>query len=264
MLYKVFDFASKEVSAVMVPRPEVVGIAVDIPRTGSPRGRRLALHALPVYRGSLDDVVGILHVRDLFGAMHDVASRPSGSNPSCARLRRTGDEGPRGALADFRREKQHMAIVIDGAATWRGSSPSRICSSRSSVTSRTSSTSGHLHRADRREPHPHRRDRHDRRFQRGVRNGARGGGLPHDGRARLRRARAGAGGWGLRSHKRAPPDRPRDRRAPGSLKIRSRVQGGGRAAERRTRNRIGNCENTTTAVAQRPPTRSAARPEAPR
>jgi putative hemolysin len=31
MLYKVFDFAAKEVSAVMVPRPEVVAIAVDMP-----------------------------------------------------------------------------------------------------------------------------------------------------------------------------------------------------------------------------------------
>ena len=31
MLYKVFDFASKEVSAVKVPRPDVVAISVDLP-----------------------------------------------------------------------------------------------------------------------------------------------------------------------------------------------------------------------------------------
>jgi magnesium and cobalt exporter, CNNM family len=31
MLYKVFDFADKEVSAVMVPRPEVVALSVDLP-----------------------------------------------------------------------------------------------------------------------------------------------------------------------------------------------------------------------------------------
>src|SRR5262249_4468893 len=30
MLYKVFDFASKEVSAVMVPRPDVVALAVEM------------------------------------------------------------------------------------------------------------------------------------------------------------------------------------------------------------------------------------------
>src|SRR3989337_1280781 len=71
MLYKVFDFASKEVSAVMVPRPEVVAISVDMPSedalatvVNSPYTR------YPVYRGSLDEIVGILHVRDLFAAMH--------------------------------------------------------------------------------------------------------------------------------------------------------------------------------------------------
>src|SRR5262244_325327 len=31
MLYKVFDFADKEVSDVMVPRPEVVGISIELP-----------------------------------------------------------------------------------------------------------------------------------------------------------------------------------------------------------------------------------------
>ena len=31
MLYKVFDFADKEVSAVMVPRPEVVAISIALP-----------------------------------------------------------------------------------------------------------------------------------------------------------------------------------------------------------------------------------------
>ena len=31
MLYKVFDFASKEVAAVLVPRPDVVAISADMP-----------------------------------------------------------------------------------------------------------------------------------------------------------------------------------------------------------------------------------------
>ena len=45
MLYKVFDFADKEVSDVMVPRPEVVAISVALPaeealrRCSSPRTR---------------------------------------------------------------------------------------------------------------------------------------------------------------------------------------------------------------------------------
>ena len=115
MLYKVFDFASKEVSAVMVPRPEVVGIAVDMPPEEALRAVvDSPFTRYPVYRSSLDDVVGILHVRDLFGAMHDLGLasvelesivRPSFVVPETKDLA--------ALLADFRREKQHMAIVID-------------------------------------------------------------------------------------------------------------------------------------------------------
>jgi len=115
MLYKVFDFASKEVSAVMVPRPEVVGIAVDMPPEEALRAVvDSPFTRYPVYRGSLDDVVGVLHVRDLFGAMHDLGLasvelesivRPAFVVPETKDLA--------ALLADFRREKQHMAIVID-------------------------------------------------------------------------------------------------------------------------------------------------------
>jgi putative hemolysin len=115
MLYKVFDFASKEVSAVMVPRPDVVAIAADMPPeealatvVDSPYTR------YPVYRDSLDDIVGVLHVRDLFAAMHDLGiaevrldaiARPAYVVPETKDLA--------ALLADFRREKQHMAIVVD-------------------------------------------------------------------------------------------------------------------------------------------------------
>ena len=115
MLYKVFDFAAKEVSAVMVPRPEVVAISVDMPPEealgtviDSPYTR------YPVYRDSLDEIVGILHVRDLFAAMHDLGIaavrlesivRPAYAVPETKDLA--------ALLADFRREKQHMAIVVD-------------------------------------------------------------------------------------------------------------------------------------------------------
>ncbi len=115
MLYKVFDFASKEVSAVMVPRPEVVGIAVEMPPEEALRAVVDSPYTrYPVYRGSLDEVVGVLHVRDLFGAMHDLGLasvelesiiRPAFVVPETKDLA--------ALLADFRREKQHMAVVID-------------------------------------------------------------------------------------------------------------------------------------------------------
>jgi putative hemolysin len=115
MLYKVFDFASKEVSAVMVPRPDVVAISVEMPPEEALRAVVDSPYTrYPVYRGTLDDVVGILHVRDLFGAMHDLGIaavelesivRPAYVVPETKDLA--------ALLADFRREKQHLAIVID-------------------------------------------------------------------------------------------------------------------------------------------------------
>ena len=115
MLYKVFDFADKEVSAVMVPRPEVVALSVELPP-------EQALAAMiespytryPVYRESLDHVVGILHVRDLISALTDrgIAGvqveellRPAHIVPETKDLA--------ALLSEFRRTNQHMAIVVD-------------------------------------------------------------------------------------------------------------------------------------------------------
>jgi putative hemolysin len=115
MLYKVFDFAAKEASAVMVPRPDVVAISVDMPPEealatviDSPYTR------YPVYRESLDDVVGVLHVRDLFSAIHDVGL----ADVELGRVVRPAYVVPEtkdlaALLADFRRSKQHMAVVVD-------------------------------------------------------------------------------------------------------------------------------------------------------
>jgi magnesium and cobalt exporter, CNNM family len=115
MLYKVFDFADKEVSAVMVPRPEVVALSVELPPEE-------ALSAViespytryPVYRSTLDSVVGILHVRDLFSALVDRGIsgvqlehllRPAYIVPETKDLA--------ALLAEFRKANQHMAIVVD-------------------------------------------------------------------------------------------------------------------------------------------------------
>ena len=122
MLYKVFDFAGKEVHEVMVPRPEVVAISVDMPPEDclaavidSPYTR------YPAYRDSLDEIVGVLHVRDLFSALNDrgIAQvsieellRPQYVVPE------TKDLGA--LLAEFRRTKQHMAIVVDEYGAMEG------------------------------------------------------------------------------------------------------------------------------------------------
>ena len=115
MLYKVFDFADKEAADVMVPRPEVVALSIALPP-------EQALEAVmdapftryPVYRGNLDDIVGVLHVRDLFHALRDRGMeqvqiedvvRPAYIVPETKDLA--------ALLTEFRRTNQHMAIVVD-------------------------------------------------------------------------------------------------------------------------------------------------------
>jgi putative hemolysin len=122
MLYKVFDFADKEASDVMVPRPEVVGLSIEMPPEEalaavleSPYTR------YPVYRDSLDEIIGVLHVRDLFSALHDrgieeveIAGvlRPAYIVPETKDLA--------ALLAEFRRTNQHMAVVVDEYGATQG------------------------------------------------------------------------------------------------------------------------------------------------
>jgi len=122
MLYKVFDFADKEVSDVMVPRPEVVAISIALPPEEALKAvLESPFTRYPIYRESLDDIAGVLHIRDLIEAMHDrgivsvdmeALVRPAYMVPE------TKDLGA--LLTEFRRTNQHMAIVIDEYGSMEG------------------------------------------------------------------------------------------------------------------------------------------------
>jgi CBS domain containing-hemolysin-like protein len=115
MIDKVFVFGDKDAADVMVPRPEVVAVSVALPPEkalasvlDSPYTR------YPVYRETLDDIVGVLHVRDLFSAMHErgLASvkleellRPAYVVPETKDLA--------SLLQEFRRTNNHFAVVVD-------------------------------------------------------------------------------------------------------------------------------------------------------
>jgi putative hemolysin len=115
MLYKVFDFADKEASDVMVPRPEVVALSIDLPPEQALEAVMDAPYTrYPVYRGDLDEIVGILHVRDLFHALRERGMeqvriqdivRPAHIVPETKDLA--------ALLTEFRRTNQHMAVVVD-------------------------------------------------------------------------------------------------------------------------------------------------------
>jgi CBS domain containing-hemolysin-like protein len=75
----------------------------------------------PVYRGSLDDILGILHVRDLFRALYDQGVE----SVELEALVRPGYVVPEtkdlaALLAEFRTQNQHMAIVVDEYGSFVG------------------------------------------------------------------------------------------------------------------------------------------------
>jgi CBS domain containing-hemolysin-like protein len=115
MVDKVFDFADKDVGDVMVPRPEVVAISIALPPEEALQAVLESPYTrYPVYRDALDDIVGVLHIRDLVSALHDASFgqvdlerlvRPAYMVPE------TKDLGA--LLTEFRRTNQHMAVVID-------------------------------------------------------------------------------------------------------------------------------------------------------
>jgi putative hemolysin len=115
MIDKVFVFGDKDVADVMVPRPEVVAVSAALPTEealasvlDSPFTR------YPVYRESLDDIIGVLHVRDLFTAVHDrgLADVRLGEIVRAAYIvPETKDLAS--LLQEFRKTNNHFAVVVD-------------------------------------------------------------------------------------------------------------------------------------------------------
>jgi CBS domain containing-hemolysin-like protein len=115
MIDKVFVFGDKEVADVMVPRPEVVAVSVTLPIEEALKSVLDSPYTrYPVYRESIDDVIGVLHVRDLFTAVYDrgIAEvrieeivRPPYIVPETKDLQ--------ALLHEFRHTSTHFAIVVD-------------------------------------------------------------------------------------------------------------------------------------------------------
>jgi CBS domain containing-hemolysin-like protein len=115
MLHKVFEFADKDAVDVMVPRPDVIAVPVDLPVQ-----EVLALvlsHPFtryPVFEEELDDIVGVLHVRDLFSALHERGLESTNLRTILREAIMVPETKPLDELlAEFQRTSNHLAIVVD-------------------------------------------------------------------------------------------------------------------------------------------------------
>ena len=115
MLTAVMDFGGLVVRQVMIPRMEVVAVEASTPVADVVGVALQHAHTkLPVYEGSLDQIVGILHLRDLF-----LTTQTGEPNGRTARdLMREALFVPETIAVDkllhqFKARKKHMAIVLD-------------------------------------------------------------------------------------------------------------------------------------------------------
>ena len=82
-------FQTLRVDDVMTPRVDVVAVDISTSFEGVVAEIIETEHSrLPVYRDTLDDPVGVVHIKDVFKLMADPARRPAASDPVLHRLRR--------------------------------------------------------------------------------------------------------------------------------------------------------------------------------
>ena len=120
LLANVRKMGEKRVSDAMVPRADVIGVEVDTPFADVMEIFQTGGHSrLPVFRETLDDPLGFIHVKDLFMAFGAQTANPSaiGGFKATDHLRKTltvPPSMPCGTLLQaMQAQRMHMALVID-------------------------------------------------------------------------------------------------------------------------------------------------------
>lgn len=114
MIDAVFEFSEKNAREVMTPRTRIAGIASDATLDQALAVLREAgFSRYPVYEGTIDNVVGLVHSKDLLWAVVD--RRPAFAVRDIMRRIHAvpGTREVEDVLADFKKRKEHMAVVLD-------------------------------------------------------------------------------------------------------------------------------------------------------
>jgi len=112
LLQSVVDFTETVVREVMTPRPDIIAIEADASLNDlRALFREEQYSRIPVYRGNLDNVIGIVFVKDL-------VALPPGAEPPLTTLMRSAymvPESKRGSelLKEMQRRQAQTAIVVD-------------------------------------------------------------------------------------------------------------------------------------------------------
>ena len=112
-------FKSLRVDDVMTPRADIVAVEISCPFNDVLARFLEAEHTrMPIYRETLDDPVGQVHVKDVFKMLVDEKLRPAPDEPVLRRLRREvlyvpGSMHAADLMVKMQASRIHMALVID-------------------------------------------------------------------------------------------------------------------------------------------------------
>ncbi len=122
MITAALNFADTIVRRVMTPRIDLTGVEIE---AGLPALVRVITESghsrIPVYEGDWDSVIGVVHAKDLLsltehGSLHPISIREVMSTPYfIPETKKLAD-----LLADFRRDRQQIALVRDEYGTLAG------------------------------------------------------------------------------------------------------------------------------------------------
>ncbi|MCU0583560.1 MAG: hemolysin family protein [Syntrophales bacterium] len=114
MIQSILEFRDTVAREVMIPRTEIVAVPSDAPIADIiEQVNRHGYTRMPVYEGSVDNIIGILNVKDLIRLW----SRPVGEADLKPLLRKPyfipETKNMHLLLHELKDQRQHMAIVID-------------------------------------------------------------------------------------------------------------------------------------------------------
>jgi putative hemolysin len=115
LLHGVFELGDTQVHEIMVPRVDFIAIARETPWSEVVDRVRSSEHSrLPVYEETIDNVIGILHAKDLLPAVVEGVEPAAGWEPLVRPAEFIpGTKAIDQQLRDFQATGTHIAIVVD-------------------------------------------------------------------------------------------------------------------------------------------------------
>ena len=118
MIQGVVELSHSTVKEIMVPRPDVISVPLDVPAdTLLERVAQSGHSRLPVYHQNMDNIVGVVYAKDLLRAQVSAAGEPAGEAVLDRIMRRPyfvpETKKVDQLLREFQLRRVHIAVVVD-------------------------------------------------------------------------------------------------------------------------------------------------------